>query len=408
MKGAEGGMVFVVDDDLAMRRSIENLIRSAGLQVKVFASAEAFMRAVGLRRAQSNRSVEPLSRAAQSSRPGSCSSKANDLSSEVGAADLPACAVLDVQLRGISGLDLQRRLADSGIEIPIIFITAHGDIRMSVYAMKAGAMEFLTKPFSDQDLIEAVQNGIERSRAAQRQLSTGTKLENSVFSTARDELNRLAGEIHDGLAQHLSAIHIQLAAAKEGLSSTGGDWLHNLERAIELASRGLVETRRCARNLRSSVVQESALRSELQQLAERWDVGGRWRCRFESDSIPENKLSSRAKHQLLRIAQEAINNAARHADPTLILLTLRWRPPNLILQVTDNGKGFTTDRLEKSEGLGLWNMRKRAEEVGGRFEIQTAAGAGTSIIVTVPVSRGEQCPCEDLSDGVVTVAPSLT
>jgi signal transduction histidine kinase len=203
---------------------------------------------------------------------------------------------------------------------------------------------------------------------------------------AREERNRLAGEIHDGLTQQLSAICMQLAAAKEVLSSTEGDPRRSIQQAIELANLGLAEARRCIHNLLSSVVDEPELTVALQRLTERWNAAGRLRCDFRINNIPENRLPTRAKHQLLRIAQEAIHNAARHANPTLIVMSLRWDAPNLVLQIKDNGLGIPTARLEKCEGFGLGNMRKRASEIAARFEIQTAAARGTTIIVTVPIS----------------------
>ena len=124
-------IVFVVDDDAAMRQSLSNLIRSVGLRVEAFASAQEFLR---------------------SKRP-----------------DVPGCLVLDVRLPGLSGLDLQKRMTEADIEIPIIFITGHGDIPMTVRAIKAGAVEFLTKPFRDQDLLDAVQQALERDRTARAQ-----------------------------------------------------------------------------------------------------------------------------------------------------------------------------------------------------------------------------------------------
>jgi FixJ family two-component response regulator len=123
--------VFVVDDDAPMRESLRNLIRSVGLRVELFASAQEFLR---------------------SKRP-----------------DVPSCLVLDVRLPGLSGLDLQRRTTEAGMEIPVIFITGYGDIPMSVRAMKAGAVEFLTKPFRDQDLLDAIQQALERDRKARDQ-----------------------------------------------------------------------------------------------------------------------------------------------------------------------------------------------------------------------------------------------
>ena len=111
-------IVFVVEDDDSMRRALGNLIRSVGFQVELFSSAQEFM----------GREKPPV----------------------------PACLVLDVRLRGLSGLELQRELNAAGNPIPIIFITSHGDIPMSVRAMKAGAIEFLSKPFRDQDLLDAI------------------------------------------------------------------------------------------------------------------------------------------------------------------------------------------------------------------------------------------------------------
>ena len=131
-------MVFVVDDDDAVRASLERLIRSAGFTVKTFASANQFL---------------------ENERP-----------------DAPGCLVLDVKLPGIGGLDLQRRLAETDIGIPIVFITGHGDIPMSVRAIKAGAIEFLTKPFRDQDLLDAINQAIELDRTTRQWKSEIAKL----------------------------------------------------------------------------------------------------------------------------------------------------------------------------------------------------------------------------------------
>jgi len=206
-------------------------------------------------------------------------------------------------------------------------------------------------------------------------------------SAVLEERNRLAGEIHDGLAQSFSAICMQLGIAKEELSAKEGDPLRSIQRAVELANFGLAEARRCAHNLGFSMVDESGLAVALQRLVERSSVSGRLRCTFRSDKIPENSLPPRVQHELLRIAQEAIHNAVRHASPTLITVTLRWDASNLVLQVKDNGCGISTARLEKSQSFGLRNMRERASQIDGRFEIQTAAGHGTTIVVTMPISE---------------------
>ena len=123
--------IFVVDDDASMRDALQRLLRSVGLQVATFASAREFLHHRG--------------------------------------ADVPGCLVLDVRLPGLSGLDLQRELAAAQLDLPIIFITGYGDIPMTVQAMKAGAVEFLTKPFRDQDLLDAIQHALEHDRLARAQ-----------------------------------------------------------------------------------------------------------------------------------------------------------------------------------------------------------------------------------------------
>ena len=137
-------IVFVIDDDESMREALKSLIRSVGLSIETFASAHEFL---------------------QSRRP-----------------DIPACLILDVRMPGLSGLDLQRDLSEANIYIPIIFITGHGDIPMSVRAMKAGAVEFLTKPFRDQDLLDAIQQALDRDRLLRSQRADNAELLNRYHS----------------------------------------------------------------------------------------------------------------------------------------------------------------------------------------------------------------------------------
>ncbi len=130
MAAKSDSIVYVIDDDPSIREAIKSLIRSVGMQVETLGSAQEFMASKRL--------------------------------------DAPSCLVLDVRMPGLSGLDLQRDLAAAGIRIPIIFITGHGDIPMSVRAMKAGAVEFLTKPFRDQDLLDAIAQALARDREARQ------------------------------------------------------------------------------------------------------------------------------------------------------------------------------------------------------------------------------------------------
>jgi len=138
MNPADAPTVFVVDDDAAMRAAIQGLLKSVGLRSETFGIAHEFL---------------------QRKQP-----------------DGPSCLVLDVSLPGVSGLDFQRQLADAGFQIPIIFITGHGDIPMTVKAMKSGAVEFLTKPFQDQDLLDAIRQALDRDRVTRQQQSNLAEL----------------------------------------------------------------------------------------------------------------------------------------------------------------------------------------------------------------------------------------
>lgn len=141
--------VFVIDDDVEVRASIQGLLKSAGLHSESFGTAEEFL----------GRKVP----------------------------DGPSCLVLDVSLPGVGGLELQRKLSDAGVPIPIIFITGHGDIPMTVKAMKTGAVEFLTKPFVDQDLLNAIQQAFDRDRATRDQFGEMAELQKRYDSlTARE------------------------------------------------------------------------------------------------------------------------------------------------------------------------------------------------------------------------------
>jgi PAS domain S-box-containing protein len=204
-------------------------------------------------------------------------------------------------------------------------------------------------------------------------------------SAVLEERNQLAAEIHDALAQSFTGISMQLGVAGEQLAAKQGDPLSQIQRANEIAKFGLAQARRSILSLRSSAIEESGLTATLQRLVEHSNVAGRLRCDFWSDNIPEERLPPRIQHELLRFAQEAISNAVRHAKPTAVSVTLRWDPPNLILEVKDNGSGISSASLEKSEGFGLRNMRTRASQIDGTLVIHTAAGLGTSIVLTVPI-----------------------
>jgi RNA polymerase sigma factor (sigma-70 family) len=204
---SSGPVVFVIDDDPSVRSSLKFLISTVGLQVESFDSAESFLQR------------KPL--------------------------EGPSCLVLDVRLRGLSGLDFQRELAARNIRTPIVFITGHGDIPMSVRAMKGGAIEFLTKPFRDQDLLDAIRIALERDRgrrehekeiaALRQRFESMTPREQEVISmVVSGMLNKqIAGQL--GTAENTVKVHRSRAMEKMRAQS-----LADLVRMIEKV-RGSLE-----------------------------------------------------------------------------------------------------------------------------------------------------------------------
>jgi FixJ family two-component response regulator len=197
---ARTSMVYVIDDDLSLREALSSLFRSVGLQVKLFGSAAELL--------------------------------------EKKLPDIPSCLVLDIRLPGISGLDFQAQLARSGIRMPVIFMTGHGDIPMSVRAMKAGAVDFLTKPFRDQDMLDAVFSALETDRkqlesdqgiadlSAHYQSLTAREKEVMAYVSKGLMNKQIAGEL--GLSEITVKIHRGHVMRKMGVRS-----LADLVRAAE-------------------------------------------------------------------------------------------------------------------------------------------------------------------------------
>jgi FixJ family two-component response regulator len=195
-------IVFVVDDDLSFRRSLERLIRLAGFKVQSFASAREFLSA--------------------------------------GSPDVPACLVSDVRMPGVSGLDLQRELTRISRHIPIIFITGHGDIPMSVRAIKAGAVEFLTKPFRERELIEGIEQALERDRLG--------RIEHEKLAELRERYESLTPRERQVMADVVSGmLNKQIAAELNTVEKTIK--FHRAHIMEKMAASSLAELVRMAGDL---------------------------------------------------------------------------------------------------------------------------------------------------------------
>jgi FixJ family two-component response regulator len=197
----EQPVVFVVDDDPSMRATLTDVMRSVGLQVQTFASAQEFM-----------------------------GSKLPDA---------PGCLVLDVRLPGQSGLEFQRTLAESGMDLPVVFITGHGDVPMSVRAMKAGAVDFLIKPFRDQDLLDAVHAAIQRDRAQRQHVIGLADLEERYRALTERERDIMAlvvvGRLNKQIASELGLAEVTVKAHRSQLMHKMG--AKSLPELVRMADR---------------------------------------------------------------------------------------------------------------------------------------------------------------------------
>jgi FixJ family two-component response regulator len=197
---APSSVVFVVDDDPSVRSSLKLLISSVGLRVETFDSAESLLQRMPL--------------------------------------DAPSCLILDIRLRGLSGLDFQRELAARNCNVPIIFITGYGDVPMSVRAMKAGAMEFLTKPFRDQDLLDAIQMALERdsSRLERQRELAGLKEHYDSLTRREQEVISLvvSGMLNKQIASQLGTMENTVKVHRSrAMEKMGAQSVPDLVRMIE-------------------------------------------------------------------------------------------------------------------------------------------------------------------------------
>jgi FixJ family two-component response regulator len=406
-------IVFVVDDDVSVRESLELLIQSEGWEPKTFASGQEFL-------------VCPP-------------------------ALVPNCLLLDISLPGISGLDLQKRIAIERTHLPIIFITGSGDVPKSVQAMKAGAVEFLTKPFNHEVLLTAIRQALERSRLAlvqeaemkelRERHASLTPREQEVMSlvvsgllnkqvggrlgiseitvkahrgqvmqkmkassiadlvkmaerlhhggaikeNARlEERTRIAQELHDTLLQTFLSASMQLGVAVDAVPEES-PVKPRLDRVLQIMSRGIEEGRSTIRGLRSSDSAASDLVIALSGIEQELS------CRPDTDfrvnvTGRQQPLKPLIQQEIYRIGREALLNAFCHSGAKRVECQLKYADRELQIRVRDDGIGIDPQVLRDGrEGhWGLAGMRERAERIGGLLKISSSPRHGTEVMLSIP------------------------
>jgi len=354
-----GVPVYVVDDDASVREAVGSLISSAGLRAETFPSAQEFLASTR--------------------------------------AEAPSCLVLDVELPGLNGLDLQEELAKANVRIPIIFLTGRANISMSVRAMKAGALDFLTKPVDDEVLLDAIRKGIAHYRTPQQRRGTlpSLAIDDVRLEERVKERTRIARELHDTLLQSFQGLTFRFQAANNLLPERPGEAKQTLEGAIAAAAKAITEARDAVHELRSSTTVTNDLAAAVAALGDELaelhttDTDNQDSPAFvvEVQGQPRD-LHPILRDEIYRIAREAVRNAFRHAKARRIEAEIHYSDKVLRLRIRDDGRGMDPGIVE--EGLighyGLLGMCERATQIGGQLDVWSRTGAGTEIELRIPGS----------------------
>ena len=343
--------VYVVDDDASVREAVGSLITSAGLKVETFTSAQEFLA-----------STQP---------------------------EGPSCLVLDVELPGLSGLDLQQELAKGDVQIPIIFLSGRADIPMSVRAMKAGALDFLTKPIDDEVLLDAIRKGIAHYQSPGQQrrgtLPSLAAIDDVRLEERVKERTRIARELHDTLLQSFQGLMLLFQTQVSRLPPSQTKAV--LEKALDTGREAILEVRDAIYDLRSSTMVTNELVEAVRSLGDELASQASARFSLTVEGAPR-KLQPIVRDEICRIAREALRNASSHAKARRIEAGIRYGDKVLRVSIRDDGRGMGPEIVEGGviRHYGLRGMCERATRIGGQLSVWSAKGAGTEIELNIPGS----------------------
>ena len=288
---------------------------------------------------------------------------------------LPDLILLDIKMPGMDGYEVCERLkADQATRnIPVIFLSALDEVEDKLKAFEVGGVDYITKPFQAKEVLARVETHLSLRRLQQQ----------VRISVMTEERNRVARDLHDSVAQTLFSSTLFVEAGRE--LAHGGDVegvLHQLERTNQLIQQALHEMRLLLYQLRPPMLEEGGLIRALQKRLYIIENMSEIETFLFAQEI---ELPTTTEEELYWIAQEALNNVLKHAQASVIRLYLRCEGKQVILEVCDNGQGFDPECLPKERGMGVNNMRVRAEKLGGTLKIQSQPKEGTTIHVSVEV-----------------------
>ena len=297
---------------------------------------------------------------------------------------VPDLMLLDLELSDMRGPELLERLQKEDISVPFIIVTGQGDERVAVEMMKQGAMDYLIKDAGMLDrlpiVVKRAAEKLERDRALAAIRSALVESEKMILSVSEEERRRIGADLHDNLGQQLTAIEILCHSLREDLHRQPA-LEAQMAQICRFLQEAVAQTRQLARGLTPFTLDAGGLADGLAEMVRRMSQG-LVQCEFVCESpvkIEDNDVSI----QLFRIAQEAVNNAAKHAGARKVTVTLSQRENAVHLQIEDDGRGLPKGK-KHSSGLGLQIMKHRANVIGATLETKSAPGKGFKVICTLP------------------------
>lgn len=292
----------------------------------------------------------------------------------------PDLMLLDLKLNDVDAPELLEKLQRAESPVPFLVVTGQGDERIAVEVMKRGALDYVMKDTAMLDLLPAVVKhaleGLARERALVAAREEHARLEGEVLAASERERHSIGADLHDGLGQLLTAVEFMCTALKEDTTTSQPEVAARLDQMGSMLREAVAQTRYLARGLVPVGGGPDALQNGLAALADRTNSLGRTRCEFECPETVEVADAVVTSH-LYRIAQEAVNNALKHARAHRIVIRLQRQDAQLQLEIEDDGIGLTEGSEGRGAGLGL--MRHRAGLIGAEFTFESRRGGGLRI-----------------------------